>query len=146
MRFIIFATIFLTVFALLNLYIVKRFVNKLHIKNIYKKYIKLFLLFNFLGIVGYMFARYNPTIPNWLFFLLSLPIGVVFLIFCTAIFYDISHLAISKMALSRDRREFLKKTLDYSSLAVALGLSGRAIYEAKHIEIEKVDIKIKGLK
>ena len=93
-----------------------------------------------------MIARYNPAIPNWLYFILSLPIGVVFLIFCTAVLYDISHFAISKIPLSRDRREFFKKTLDYSSLLVALGLSGRAIYEARHIEVEKVNIKIKGLK
>ena len=146
MRFIIFSTIFLCVFALLNFYIIKRFVNKLHIKDRYKKYFKLFLVFNFIGIIGYMIARYNPAMPNWLFFLLSLPIGVVFLIFCTAVLYDISHLAISKISISHSRREFLKKTLDYSSLAVVLGLSSRAIYEAKHIEVEKIDIKIKGLK
>jgi predicted MPP superfamily phosphohydrolase len=146
MRFIIFATIFLTVFALLNLYIVKRFINKLHIKNRYKKYFKLFLVFNFLGIIGYMFARYNPAMPNWLFFLLSLPIGVVFLIFCTAVIYDISHLLVNKIPLSQKRREFFKKGLDYSSLAIAGGLSTRAMYEAKFIELEKVDIKIKDLK
>lgn len=146
MRFIIFASIFLSVFALLNLYIIKRFINKLHIKDRYKKYFKLFLAFNFLGIIGYMFARYNPAMPNWMFFLLSLPIGVVFLIFCTAILYDISHTFILKVPLSNERREFFKKGLDLGSLAVAFGLSGRAMYEAKFIELEKVNIKIKGLK
>ena len=146
MRLTIFVIIFLSVFALLNLYIVKRFINKLHIDKKYKRYFKLFLVINYIGVIGYMYARYNPDIPNWLYFLLSLPIGVVFLIFCTAVIYDISHTLITKAPLSNKRREFFKKGLDYASVGVALTLSGRAMYEAKFIELEKVDIKIKNLK
>ena len=146
MRLTIFVIIFLSVFALLNLYIVKRFINKLHIKEQYKKYFKIFLLINYIGVIGYMYARYNPDIASWLYFLLSLPIGVVFLIFSTAVLYDISHLIIRKTPLSNNRREFFKKGLDYASVGVAVGLSGRAMYEAKFIELEKVDIKIKDLK
>ncbi|MEA3353757.1 MAG: metallophosphoesterase [Campylobacterota bacterium] len=146
MRFIIFAIVFLSVFVLLNYYISKRFIEHLHIKEKYKKYMKIFLWINFVGIIGYMFARYNPAMPNWLFFLLSLPIGVVFLIFCTALLYDLSHTFIKKAPLSNNRRELFKKTLDYSSLALVLGLSGRSIYEARTVELEKVDLKLKGLK
>ena len=146
MRILLFTTIFLSVFALLNLYIVKRFVNKLDIKPLYRKYFKLFLLVNFLGIAGYMVARQNPVIPNWLFFLLSLPVGIVFLIFCTAVIYDISKVVIDKIPVNEKRRNFFKKSLDISSLAVAGGLSARAIYEARHIETQTVDIKIKNLK
>lgn len=145
MRFFIFATIFLTVFALLNLYIVKRFVNKLDIQQKYKKVFKVFLLINFLGIIGYMYARYNPEIPNWLYFLLSLPIGVVFLIFSTAVIYDISRVVVEKTTLNKKRREFFKNSLDISSVAIAGALSARAIYEAKHIVVEDVKIKIKDL-
>jgi len=145
-RLILFITIFLSVFALLNLYIVKRFINKLHITDKNKRYFKIFLLINYIGVIGYMYGRYNPDIPNWLYFLLSLPMGIVFLIFSTAVLYDISHLIINKTPLSDNRREFFKKGLDYASVGIALGLSGRAIYEAKFIELEKVDIKIKDLK
>jgi len=142
----IFVAIFLIVFALLNLYIVKRFINKLHINKKYKRYFKLFLLINYIGVIGYMYARYNPEMANWLYFLLSLPMGVVFLIFSTAIIYDISHTIINKSPISNKRREFFKKGLDYASVAVALGISGRAMYEAKFIELEIVDVKIKDLK
>jgi len=142
----VFVAIFLIVFALLNLYIVKRFINKLHINKKYKRYFKLFLLINYIGVIGYMYARYNPEMANWLYFLLSLPMGVVFLIFSTAIIYDISHTIINKSPISNKRREFFKKGLDYASVAVALGISGRAIYEAKFIELEIVDVKIKDLK
>ena len=146
MRILIFSTIFLTVFALLNLYIVKRFINHLHIKPKYRRYLKIFLLINYIGIIGYIYARYNPNIPNTLYFLLSLPIGVVFLLFCTAVIFDISRVVLNNTPIDDNRREFFKKSLDISSLAIAFGLSTRAIYEARHIEVEYVDIKLKNLK
>jgi len=146
MRFIIFLTIALSVFALLNLYIVKRFINKLHIQTKYQKYLKLFLLINFIGIIGYMYARYNPTMPNEIFFLLSLPIGVLFLFFCVAVLYDITHTLIKKVPLKKERREFFKKSLDISSFVVGTGLVGRSIYEATILEVEDVDIRLDKLK
>jgi predicted MPP superfamily phosphohydrolase len=48
--------------------------------------------------------------------------------------------------MTQNRREFFKKTLDISSLGVAFAVSSRAIYEAKFIEVQKVDIKLKNLK
>ena len=145
MRFIIFVTLFLTVFALISLYINKRFISHLHIKDIYKKYFRVFLVVNFIGIVGYMYARYNPNIPNFLFFILSLPVGILFLLFCTTLFYDVSRFSLFKLPISSSRRAFFKKSLDVSSLTLAVGLTGRSLYEARTIELEKVDIKIKDL-
>ncbi len=145
MMFIIFASIFLSVFALLNFYITKRFVNKLDISTKSKRYFKYFLLINFFGIVGYMVARYNPEIPSWLYLLLSLPIGVLFLLFCTALIYDLSRVALFRVPISTKRRDFFKKTLDISSLAIAFGLSSRAMYEASNIEVEEIEIKLDGL-
>jgi predicted MPP superfamily phosphohydrolase len=141
----IFAILFLTVFALLNYYIVKRFVNKLHISDKYKKYFKIFLLINYIGVVGYFFARYNPELPNSLYFLISLPIGVIFLLFVIAIIYDISHTLLNKTNMETSRRDFFKKSLDIGAMGVAVGLTGRAIYEARHIVTETVDVKISNL-
>ena len=146
MRFLIFVIIFLMVFALISLYINKRFISHLHIKEIYKKYFRVFLVINFVGIAGYMYGRYNPNISNFLYFVLSLPIGILFLLFCTTIFYDISRLTLFKLPISSSRRAFFKKSLDISSLALAVGLTGRSLYEARVIELEKVNIKIKNLK
>lgn len=146
MRLLLFGIIFLIVFWFLNLYIMKRFINKLHISQKYKEYFKIFLMVNFVGVVGYIYARYNPAMPNWLFLLLSLPIGVIFLTFSTAVMYDFFHFLINKVPVKQPRREFLKKGLDYVALFTALGLSARAMYEAKFVVLEKVDIKIKNLK
>ncbi|CAA6803464.1 MAG: Metallophosphoesterase [uncultured Sulfurovum sp.] len=146
MKLLIFALIFSTVMYLLNFYIIKRFINKLHIDEKYKRYFKIFLIINFVGILGYIYGRYNPDIPNWLFLLLSLAIGIIFLTFSTAVIYDLLQLFINKAPIEENRRAFLKRGLDYFSVATAVGLSGRAMYEATHIVIEQVEVKLKNLK
>jgi len=146
MKLLIFGLIFTTVMYLLNLYIIKRFVNKLHIDETHKRYFKIFLMVNFMGILGYIYGRYNPEIPNWLFLLLSLPIGIIFLTFSTAVIYDVLQLFINNVSIEENRRAFLKKGLDCVSVATAVGLSGRAMYEATHIVIEEVEVKLKNLK
>ena len=143
---ILFFIAFLGIFILLNMYISKRLIKKLDIKDSNKKYLRIFLVVNFFGIIGYMLGRYYLDIPNWLYFLFSLPIGILFLLFCTAIIYDISRVILSKSPISDSRRAFFKKSLDISSFVVASSLSARAIYEAQYVKLEKVDVTIKDLK
>lgn len=146
MNISLFFIAFLGVFILLNMYISKRLINKLDIKERTKKYLRIFLVVNFFGIIGYALGRYYTDMPNWLYFLFSLPIGILFLLFCTAIIYDISRVIISKVPISDTRRSFFKKSLDISSFVVASSLSARAIYEAKHVKLEKVEVTLKSLK
>jgi len=145
MKMILFFGMFLAVFILLNLYISKRFIAKLDLKESTKHFLYIFLIINFIGIVGYMAGRYYPHTPNWLYFLLSLPIGILFLLFCTAIIYDISRVMLSYTPLSHSRRSFFKRSLDISSLLLATSLSARSIYEARVLEVQKVDVKIPNL-
>lgn len=143
---ILFFVVFAAVFLLLNMYISKRLIQKLDIKEKSKIYLRLFLVVNFFGIVGYMLGRYYLDIPNWLYFLFSIPIGILFLLFCTAIIYDISRVILNKTPLSDSRRKFFKRSLDISSLVVASSLSARSIYEARDVKLEKVTVDIKELK
>ena len=143
---ILFFIAFLGVFSLINFYISKRFIQKLDLSQKTKFYLRIFLIINFLGIIAYMFGRYYIEFSSWLYFLVSLPIGVLFLIFCTAIIYDILRVALDKTPMSYTRRRFFKKSLDISSLVVATSLSARAMYEARFVKLETVDIKIKNLK
>ena len=76
---------------------------------------------------------------------MSLPIGVIFLFFCTAVIYDISLLFVNKLPISKQRRGFFKKSLDISSLALASAVSVKAIYEATFLEHEVVEVKLKNL-
>ncbi|QOY55623.1 metallophosphoesterase [Candidatus Sulfurimonas marisnigri] len=143
---ILFFTAFFGVFILLNMYISKRLIAKLDIKTTTKRYLRIFLIINLLGIIGYMSGRYYLNIPNWLYFMLSLPIGILFLLFCTTIIYDISRVLLSFAPISESRRKFFKKSLDISSLTVATTLTLRSIYEARFVKLERVTIKIKDLK
>lgn len=146
MKIALFALIFLGVFLLLNLYISRRLIAHLDIKGSYKKTFRWFLVLNYLGIIGYMLARYSPSLDNTLYFLLSVPIGVLFLLFCTTLIYDLSRVMLRFTPLSEKRRYFFKRSLDISSLVAATALSGTALYNARHVELEKVSIKIKNLK
>lgn len=142
---LLFFIAFSGVFILLNMYISKRLIKKLDIKTVYKLYLHIFLVINFFGIIAYMLGRYYIDFPNWLYFLFSLPIGILFLLFCTAIIYDISRVALHYSPLSQKRRAFFKRSLDISSFLVATSLSARSMYEAKHIKLERVNIKLKNL-
>ncbi len=145
MRFIIFATIFIFVMGLLSLFISKRFINKLAISKKSKQFLNIFLLINLFGVLAYMTSRYLISVPNEIYFLLSLPIGVIFLLFCTTVIYEIvSHLP--KISKNENRREFLKKSIDLGSLAFATSITTKAIYNAKESYVENVDVKISNLK
>jgi predicted MPP superfamily phosphohydrolase len=146
MNNLLFFSAFLGVFILLNMYISKRLVKKLDISDKAKLYLHIFLFLNLIGIVFYMLSRYYVDIPSWLYFLFSIPIGILFLLFCTAIVYDMSRVLLSFAPISDSRRVFFKKTLDISSFAVASTLMARSLYEARFVKLEKVDIKIKNLK
>lgn len=145
MRFIIFATVFLLVMGLLSFFISKRFVNKLDIPKKSKLFLNIFLLINFLGVIAYMSSRYLISVPNNLYFLLSLPIGVIFLLFCTTLMYEVlSHLP--KIKKDAKRRAFMKKSIDLGSLAFATSITAKAMYNAKQSYVENVSVKIPNLK
>ena len=145
MRFIIFATIFILVMGLLTLFISKRFINKLHLSKKIKRFLNIFLIINLLGVLAYMTSRYLISVPNEIYFLLSLPIGVIFLLFCTTVIYEIiSHLP--KISKDENRREFLKKSIDLGSLAFATSITTKAIYNAKESYVENINVKIPNLK
>lgn len=146
MRFLIFASVFILVQTLLSLYISKRLIKKLDFSLKIKKYLNVFLFLNILGVIGYMYLRYNPEVPNLVYFLFSLPLGIIFVLFITAIFYDLSNTILKKVPLENSRREFFKKTLDISALGLATTMSAKAAYNAKNYVLEIVDVRIKDLK
>lgn len=145
MNYILFFTAFIGVFILLNMYISKRLIAKLDISQKTKRYFRIFLIINLIGILCYMMARYYVSTPGWLYFLFSVPIGVLFLLFWSAVVYDISRVILSFAPISETRRRFLKKTLDVSSVAAAATLTLKSIHNAKYVEIQKVEVGIKGL-
>lgn len=146
MNFIIFMSIFISVFALQTFIIKKRLINKLEFKVKTKKYLSIFLYITFLGVCLYPFARYYPVVPNWLYFLLSLPIGVIFLTFIITLFHEFISFGLKKTVYKSNRRDFFKKSLDIGAVTIIAGTNAKAINNARHVELEIVDVKIKNLK
>ena len=90
MSFMIFFLVYFVAFFLQTYTIKKRFINKLNFSLKTRKYLGFALYLTFFGALLYPMARYFPLVPNWLYFLLSLPIGVIFLTFMITIFHDIT--------------------------------------------------------
>ncbi|KLE04966.1 metallophosphoesterase [Aliarcobacter butzleri L353] len=94
----------------------------------------------------YPMARYFPVVPNWLYFLLSLPIGMIFLTFIITLLHEIISFGISKTKYTKNRREFFKKGLDIGVISAVIATNVKAIDNARHVELEVVDVKINNLK
>jgi predicted MPP superfamily phosphohydrolase len=146
MSSIIFFSAFIIVFAFQTFIIKKRLIDKLDFKNKTKKYLTIFLYITFLGVLAYPIVRYNPVVPNWLYFLLSLPIGVIFLTFITTIIHEIISFGVNKTKFTSQRRDFFKKSLDLGALSVVVATNAKAMDNARSIELETVDVKIDNLK
>ena len=146
MNFIIFFSVFTIVFAFQTLIIKKRLINKLDFNYKTKKYLSLILYITFFGVLIYPMARYYPLVPNWLYLLLSLPIGVIFLTFIITLLHEIISFGFSKTSFKKNRREFFKKGLDIGAISVVIATNAKAIDNARDIELEVVDVKINNLK
>jgi uncharacterized protein len=146
MSFIIFFSVFTIVFAFQTLIIKKRLINKLDFTYKTKKYLSLILYITFFGVLLYPAARYYPLVPNWLYFLLSLPIGVIFLTFIITLLHEIISFGFSKTTFKKNRREFFKKGLDIGAISVVIATNAKAMDNARDIELEVVDVKINNLK
>ena len=150
MSFMIFFLVYFIAFSFQTYIIKKRFVNRLDFKHKTRKYFSFALYLTFFGALLYPMARYFPLVPNWLYFLLSLPIGVIFLTFIITIFHDIISIGFKKIfkksKISSQRRNFFKKTFDIGATSLILATNLKAIDNARHIELEVVDVEIKNLK
>jgi len=146
MNFIIFISVFVLLFTFQTYIIKKRLINKLDFRPRSKKYLSLLLYTTFCGVLLYPIARYIPIVPNWVYFLLSLPIGIIFLTFIITIFHEIISFGFNKTTFTSNRRNFLKKSLDIGAITLVTATNAKAMNNAKHIELEKVDVKIKNLK
>ena len=145
MNFILFFSIFFVVFAFQSLIIKKRLINKLDFTYKTKKYLSLILYITFLGVILYPMARYFPVVPNWLYFVLSLPIGVIFLTFIITIFHEIISFGINQTPFKKNRREFFKKGLDIGAISLVIATNAKAMDNAKNVQLELVDVKINNL-
>ena len=79
-------------FAMVHYLGYTRIVSHLHISPSTKKGLSLLLILNMAAIIGYLLSRYLLSPPKTLYFLLSLSIGVGFILFMGLIVYELLHL------------------------------------------------------
>lgn len=146
MKSLIFFSVFFLVFILLSVYVSKRLIKRLDFSNKTKKILNTLLFINLVFIFAYILSRYVISVPNTLYFIFSVSIGIIFLLFTTTLLYEIFHLILKYIPLETKRRTFLKKGLDYTALACTTTVSAKAMYNAKHTYIEEVSITLKNLR
>jgi hypothetical protein len=100
-KFALFGLAFTLVFVLLNVYIYRQLINKLNFSDKTKTFFRVFLLINFFGIVLYMVVRRSFDVSNVMYFLLSIPIGIIFLLFCITLIYNILNSVLIRLPISQ---------------------------------------------
>lgn len=120
------ATLF---FAMLHYLTYTRVVNHLHIKPQTRTLLKYFLIINMAGIMGYLSSRYFFSPPKTLYYLLSLSIGVGFVLFMGTVLYEFLHLLQRFVPFSPEKRTFFKRSSDLGFLALGSSYLGAGIAE-----------------
>jgi len=119
MRFSLFFLAFIGVMGLFNLYIYKRFFKKLHPPfNRYAFVIpSVLMLGETLFVLEAMmhFLKQSPIV----YFLLSASIGITFLLFVTALIYDLNLSVFKRVPYQESRRKFIKIVFDTTMLILA---------------------------
>lgn len=114
--------------------------------------LKYFIVFNFLGVVLYFTARYFMDFPQSLYFLVSLSIGVSFVLFVVMLLYQCLSLLLKLISalfpkFSKERRGFFQNALNITSGIFAIGYLGAGLIEGRlQPRIESLRIPLKNFK
>ncbi|MCG3665048.1 metallophosphoesterase [Aliarcobacter butzleri] len=71
---------------------------------------------------------------------------MIFLTFIITLLHEIISFGISKTKYTKNRREFFKKGLDIGVISAVIATNVKAIDNARHVELEVIDVKINNLK
>lgn len=103
------------------------------------------LVANFCVLLLYFLGRYQELVPYRIHAWLSVSVGFCFVLFVSAIVYRV--LLMACLLLDSKRRDSLKRGLDLSVGALALGYGGWGLYEGMmRPEVRKVKLSLEGLK
>ncbi|MCI5968000.1 metallophosphoesterase [Helicobacter sp.] len=147
---ILFPVLMLLVFLGFHIGIYFFFIKQIVKPSTSRRVLKYFLVFNFFGVVLYFFGRYFVDLPQSLYFLASLSIGVGFVLFVVMLLYQALSLIVKLLVIffpkfSKGRRGFFQNSLNVTSGIFALGYLGFGVAEAKFGPVvEKVKILLNG--
>lgn len=138
---IVFPLIITLFFVSVHFLAYSRVIKHLHIQPQTRQWLKYLLLLNMIGIVGYLASRYALNTPKFLYFLLSITIGVGFLLFMGTLVYEFLRILQRLIPFSPEKRAFFKRTTDLGFLAAGSAYLGAGITEgAKDPVVTFVDV------
>ncbi|TLD81732.1 metallophosphoesterase [Helicobacter sp. MIT 05-5293] len=91
------------IFILLHFYIYKGLVKSVSTKPTIRLLWKVFVVVNMFGCIAYLFFRQNPIIPQAIYFLLSLSLGMAFVLFIATLLYQFCSLFIMMIRSKSER-------------------------------------------
>lgn len=144
MQFLIFASVFLLVMSLLNVYIWRRFLRLLSYDK--KGYLLAIPIVLMLGDIFFIIDIITNVIPDSpaLYFISSSFIGVTFMLFVVAVIYDITITVSKRVPVDHSRRTTLKLIFDVTMLVAAFAYLLRGFSQGVRFpELNRVKVKIK---
>ena len=124
----LFPIVFILVFIPVHYLAYTRVIRRLHIRPRTLTLFRYLLILNMAGITGYVIFRYFISVPNLLYFLSSLSIGVGMLLFLGTIIYELLHWLQHRLPLNPERRKFFKRGSDLGFLALGTSYVGAGVY------------------
>ena len=119
-----------------------RVISHLHVKPATQKWLKYLLITNMVAIIGYLCSRYGFNPPRVLYFILSLSIGMGFVIFMGTIVYEFLHFIQRIVPFNAEKRIFFKRSTDLAFLSIGSAYLGAGIAEGtKDPVVNFVEIK-----
>lgn len=145
MQFLIFASIFLLVMALMNVYIWRRFLRLLsHRKAAYLIIIPVVLMLGDIFFILDIIISIIPDSPS-LYMITSSFIGVTFMLFVVALFYDLTITVSKRVPVDQSRRRALKLIFDVTILVAAFAYLLRGFSQGiKFPALNRVNVRLKG--
>lgn len=104
-----------------------RVLLRLHLPQTLRHWLIGFLMANLTGVFGYLAGRYGFNPPHPLYFLMSLSIGVGFVLLLGIFLYETLHLLQRLVPFRAEKRLLFKRTTDMGFLALSGGYLGAGI-------------------
>jgi len=127
----LFPLILCSVFFLVHYLTYKRILLDLHISDKGRRWLSILLVFNLIGIIGYIASRYTYSPPKVLYFLLSLSIGIGFVLLVMLIAYELIRIMQSYLPVDENKRLFFKRFTDIGFLGAGSVFMGIGIYNGQ---------------
>lgn len=141
-----FAIAAIAVLSLINFYSYKRFLKRLDLFSNAKRLIKWLMVAMTLCEIFYFLVLRLDNLDPVLYTLFSAMIGVSFMLFCTALVYDLFHIPYARIPHDYSRRLFIKMVLDVTMLILAFSYIAKGFFNGmKPPRINEVDVFIDHL-